>query len=103
MSDVAHVQNIFEALDCENPELLMAKAQLSVSILREIEARNLDRRAVARLAGTSVTRIRQFQSNDLDDFTLEELFDMLKALGQDVNITIRPAVESTAHLRVAGA
>lgn len=102
MSRIEPIHNIFEALGEPDAELLLAKAQLSVSILRAMEARNLDRRAVARLAGTSVARIRQFQSNNLDDFSLEELFDMLKALGQDVNITVRPAVESAAHLRVAG-
>jgi predicted XRE-type DNA-binding protein len=96
------VYNVFEALECENPDLLMAKAQLSVKILRAIDARQISNAAVARLARCTLQRIKQFRANDLDDFSLEELFDMLKALGQDISITVQPAAEPTAHLRVAG-
>lgn len=102
MSRIEPVHNIFEALGEPDAELLMAKAHLAGAISDTIHAQQLDVRETAQKVGCTQRRIKQFHSRYLDDFTLEELFDMLKALGQDVNITIRPAVESTAHLRVAG-
>ncbi len=82
--------NVFADLDLPDPELLLAKAKLSIKIERLIKERRLTQKQAAALMGLTQPNISDLLRGRLDGFTLDRLFRCLDALGQEIEIVVRP-------------
>lgn len=96
------VYNVFEALDVPDAEELAARADLAAKIIGVIQERQLTYADAADAIGCERVRIERICNADLDGFTMDELCRYLVALGQDVQIAVKPAAEADAHLCVLG-
>ena len=90
--------NVFADLDLPDPELLLAKAKLCVKITRIIRERRLTQAKAAKLMGLTQPNVSDLLRGRMDGFTLDRLFRCLDALGQEVEIIVRPkqAVQTAA-------
>jgi len=70
--------NVFADLDLPDPELLLTKAKLCVKISRLIKERRLTRPKATRLMGLTPPEVSELLHGRLD------------ALGQEVEIVVRP-------------
>ena len=82
--------NIFADLDLPDPELLLAKAKLCAKISRIIRERKLTQKQAAKLMGLTQPNVSDLRRGRLDGFTLDRLFRCLDALGQEIEIVVRP-------------
>ena len=82
--------NIFADLDLPNPDLLLAKAKLSIQIERLIKERKLTQKQAAKLMGLTQPNVSDLLRGRLDGFTLDRLFRCLEALDQEIQIIVRP-------------
>ncbi len=93
--------NVFADLGLGDPEGLLAKAELVERIGDIITERKLTQAKAARLLGIDQPKISNLLRGRLDGFSAERLFRFLNALGNDVEIRIRPArVGEEAQTRV---
>jgi predicted XRE-type DNA-binding protein len=95
--------NVFADLGLMDSEERLAKADLAIAISREIEARGLTQGAAAELLGVAQPDVSNLMRGRLSGYSIERLTRLLNALGQDVEIRIRPAGkgDERGHLRVA--
>lgn len=95
--------NVFADLGLPDPEERLAKADLAIAIGREIDSRNLTQAEAAELLGVAQPDISNLVRGRLSGYSIERLTRLLNALGQDVEIRIRPtgAGKERGHLRVA--
>jgi len=82
--------NVFQDLGLPNPEERLAKAMLSREISRVIEELGLTQAEAAELLGASQPDVSNIVCGRLSGFALERLSRYLNALGQDVEIRVRP-------------
>lgn len=82
--------NIFADLDLPDPELLLAKAKLCAKISRIVRERKLTQKQAAKLMGLTQPNVSDLLNGRLDGFTLDRLFRCLDALGQEIEIIVRP-------------
>ncbi len=82
--------NGFADFDLPDPELLLAKAKLFIKIERLIKERRLTQAKAATLMGLTQPDVSDLLRGRLDGFTLDRLFRCLDALGQEVEIIVRP-------------
>lgn len=83
--------NVFADLGLENPEELLAKAELVHRICDIIEERSLTQVRAAELLGIDQPKVSALMRGKLDGFSTDRLFRFLNALGSDVEIVVRPA------------
>jgi predicted XRE-type DNA-binding protein len=95
--------NVFADLGLSDPEERLAKADLAIAISREIQSRGLTQAEAAELLGVAQPDVSNLMRGRLSGYSIERLTRLLNALGQDVEIRIRPAGkgEQRGHLRVA--
>jgi predicted XRE-type DNA-binding protein len=82
--------NVFADLGFANPEREMLKAQLTLQIYRIIKQRGLTQANAAAILGIKQPNVSALMRNRAGTFSVERLMDFLTALGQDVQITVRP-------------
>lgn len=83
--------NVFADLGIPNPERELLKAKLTLEIYRLIEARELTQAAAGKILGIKQPHVSALMRNRSGSFSVERLMDFLTALGQDVEINVRPA------------
>ena len=95
--------NVFADLGLPDPEERLAKADLAIAISREIEARGLTQVEAARLLDVAQPDISNLMRDQLAGYSIERLTRLLNALGQDIEIRVRPSRTGSerGHLRVA--
>lgn len=81
--------NIFADLGFDNPAEEKLKADLVSGIAQEIERRSLSQTAAGRLIGLSQPDVSKLLRGRTGGFSLERLFAMTRALGSDVEVTVR--------------
>ncbi len=86
--------NVFADLGLNNPEELLAKAELVQRIADIIAERKLTQVRAAKLLGIDQPKVSALLRGKLDGFSTDRLFRFLNALGRDVEIMIRPAKHS---------
>jgi predicted XRE-type DNA-binding protein len=81
---------------------LTAKATLIIAIKASILRRRITQAEAAALCGTDQPTLSKIFRGRMESVTIDRLASWLNALGQDVEITIKPAPASRAqgHLRV---
>jgi predicted XRE-type DNA-binding protein len=86
--------NVFADLGLPDADELLAKAELARTIRSLIERQNLTQTDAAELLGTTQPKVSDLFHGRLDGFSMERLCRFLNALGQDVQIVVRPKPRS---------
>ena len=94
------IGNVFADLGLPDADELMAKAELARTIRRLIERRGLTQTDAARLLGTTQPKVSDLFRGRLDGFSMERLYRFLNALGQDVQIVVKPKPRSREHATI---
>ena len=87
--------NVFADLGFEQPELELAKADLSHKIAVELASRKLTQRAAAQILGIDQPRVSLLVRGKTGQFSLEKLIEFLERLSFDVHIQAVPAPGAT--------
>lgn len=85
--------NIFADLGFPNSEQELVKAKLTVQIYRLLKDRGLTQAEAAKLLGTSQAQISTLMRCRPVSVSVGRLMEFLTILGQDVELTIKPASE----------
>jgi predicted XRE-type DNA-binding protein len=92
--------NVFEELGFPHPERELVKALLTIQICRIIQERNLTQEQAAEILGITQQAVSAMKNNRLSNFSVDRLIEFIVALGQDVEIAIRPAREARGQVSV---
>jgi len=97
--------NIFADLGFANPEREQLKARLTLQIYRLIKQRGLTQVEAGEILGIKQPHVSSLMRGQSGAFSVERLMDFLTALGQDVEITVRPTRKDHGEVSivVAGA
>ena len=83
--------NVFADLGFRNPEREQLKARLTLQIYRLIKGRGLTQAKAGAILGVKQPHVSGLMRGQSGNFSVERLMDFLTALGQDIEITVRPA------------
>lgn len=89
--------NVFADLSFPNPEEAQLKAELAGQILRFVRERKLTQAKVAALLGIDQPKVSHLLRGRLALFSTDRLLRFLNALGQDVEIVVRPRPGQNGH------
>jgi predicted XRE-type DNA-binding protein len=89
--------NVFTDLGFPNPEEALLKAELAGRILHLVRERQLTQKRVAALLGIDQPKVSHLLRGRLAGFSTERLLRFLNALGQNVEIVIRPTRRAGEH------
>jgi predicted XRE-type DNA-binding protein len=92
--------NIFADLALGNPEQELLKAQLTLQIFRIIKERELTQTEAGKILGIAQPHVSALMRNRSGNFSVGRLIDFLTALGQDVEISVKPARRDQGELSV---
>jgi predicted XRE-type DNA-binding protein len=92
--------NVFADLGLPASDEMLVRAELMRQVNLLIEAQNLTQAQAARLLGVAQPNVSALKRGRLSDFSLDRLIRFLVALGQEVNIRVRPA-PARAGIKVA--
>jgi predicted XRE-type DNA-binding protein len=82
--------NIFADLGLPNPEHELLKAQLTLQIYKIIKQRGLMQAQAGEILGIKQPHVSALMRNRAGNFSVGRLIEFLTALGQDVQITVKP-------------
>ena len=82
--------NVFADLGLPHPERELLKAKLTLQIYRLIKQRGLTQTEAGKILGIKQPHVSALMRNRAGAFSVERLMDFLTALGQDVEIMVRP-------------
>jgi predicted XRE-type DNA-binding protein len=89
--------NVFADLGFRNAKQELLKAKLTVQIYKPLKERGLTQSEAARLLGTTQAQVSTLMRCRPVSVSVGRLMEFLTALGQDVEVTVKPA-----HRRKAG-
>ncbi len=93
--------NVFADLGLADAEEHLVKSSLVLKIGRIIEQRGLTQTAAAKAMGIDQPKVSAMLAGQFRGYSVERLMRFLVALGQDVEIVVKPSKRGTAELRVA--
>ena len=93
--------NVFADLGLPHPEKELLKARLTLQIYRLIKARGLTQTEAGHILGIKQPNVSALMRNRSGTFSVERLIDFLTALGQDVEITVKPTRKEHGEVSVA--
>jgi predicted XRE-type DNA-binding protein len=82
--------NVFADLGIPNPDLALAKAELVRRIRELLAERKLTQAEAAELLGLDQPKMSALVRGRVEGYTIDRLLRFLTALGQRVEITVRP-------------
>jgi predicted XRE-type DNA-binding protein len=93
--------NIFADIGLHNSEQELLKAKLTVQIYRLIKEREITQSRAARLLGTTQAQVSALMRCRPVAVSVGRLMEFLTILGQDVEVTVKPASTRTSgHMSV---
>jgi predicted XRE-type DNA-binding protein len=92
--------NIFADIGVADPEMMLAKANVLRQMHHAIKSRKLSQAKVAALLKLDQPKVSALLRGHTRGFTLDRLFRLLNALGQNVEISITPANGKTSTITV---
>lgn len=96
--------NVFKDLGVRAPEEALAKAELTAQIAEIIASKKLTQAAAAAVLGVDQPKVSALLRGRLAGFSTDRLLKFLTALGQDVDIVIRPGrAKGRGHVHVVAA
>jgi predicted XRE-type DNA-binding protein len=94
--------NVFADLGLPNPDLALAKAELVQCIRRLIAERKLTQAKAAKLLGLDQPKVSALVRGRVEGYSIDRLFRFLNALGQRVEIKVRPNANDAVECAVIG-
>ena len=85
--------NVFADLGFSSPDLALAKAGLVQRIRDLIAERKLTQTKAAKLLGLDQPKVSALVRGRVEGYSIDRLFRFLNALGQRVEITVRPSAK----------
>ena len=82
--------SVFRDLGFPNPEREQIKARLTLQIYRLVKDRGLTQAAAGEILGIRQPHVSGLMRGQSGNFSVERLMDFLTALGQDIEITVKP-------------
>ena len=92
--------NVFADLGLPHPEQELLKTRLTLQIYRLIKSRGLTQTEAGRVLGIKQPHVSTLMRNRSGSFSVERLMDFLNALGQDVEIIVRPTRKQQGQVSV---
>jgi predicted XRE-type DNA-binding protein len=92
--------NVFADLGFPNAEREQLKAHLVLQIYRLIKRSKLTQAAAGEVLGIKQPHVSSLMRGQSGAFSVERLMEFLTALGQDVEITVRPKRKSQGTVSV---
>jgi len=92
--------NVFADLGLPHPEQELVKANLTLQIYRIIRERGLTQSDAARILGVKQPHVSLLMRNRAGSFSVGRLMEFLTALGQDVQVAIRPSRKEQGQISV---
>ena len=92
--------NVFADLGLPHPEQELLKARLTLQIYRIIKERGITQAQAGEILGLKQPNVSALMRNRAGTFSVERLMDFLTALGQDVEITVRPTRKERGEVLV---
>ncbi len=83
--------NLFADLGLPRPERELLKAKLALEIYRLIRQRGVTQAEAGKILGIKQPHVSALMRNHAGSFSVERLMEFLTALGQDVEIRVKPA------------
>jgi predicted XRE-type DNA-binding protein len=83
--------NVFADLGFPNSEQELVKAKLTVQIYRLLKERGITQAEAAKLLGTTQAQVSALMRCRPVSVSVGRLMDFLTTLGQDVEVTVKPA------------
>lgn len=105
MAEISHEKssgNVFADIGFTSAEAtdLTAKSTMIVAIKDAIQRQKLTQQEAARLCGTDQPTLSKVFRGRLESVTIDRLANWLNALGQDVEIVVKPAPRSRRQGRL---
>jgi predicted XRE-type DNA-binding protein len=94
--------NVFADLGLPHPEQELLKAKLTLQIYRLIKKRGVTQAEAGKILGIKQPHVSVLMRNRSGAFSVERLMDFLTALGQDVEIIVRPTRKQHGEVSVVG-
>ena len=91
---------MFADLGLPNPEQDLVKSQLTLQIHRIIEKRGLTQSQAGKILGVKQPHVSLLMRNRAGTFSVGRLMEFLTALGQDVEVTVRPTRREHGEMSV---
>ena len=92
--------NVFADLGLPNPEERLLKAELASLISSAIEQKNLTQMKAAELLGIDRSKVSALTRGRLSGFSTARLLRFLNALGNDVEIVVKPKPEDRSEAMI---
>ena len=91
--------NVFADLGMPNPEQELLKARLTLQIYRIVKERGLTQAQAGELLGIKQPHVSALMRNRAGNFSVGRLMEFLTALGQDIEITVKPTRKAQGKCR----
>jgi predicted XRE-type DNA-binding protein len=82
--------NVYADIGIPDPESMLVKAQLSVSIQEIIESKGLTQRQAAEIVGMTQPKLSHMLNGHFRGISETKMMDCLARLGRDVKIVVGP-------------
>ena len=92
--------NVFADLGLPNPDQELVKSQLTLQIYRIIRKRGITQAEAAKILGVRQPHVSLLMRNRAGTFSVGRLMEFLTALGQDVEVTVRPTRREQGEMSV---
>jgi len=94
--------NVFADLGYSDAVERQTKTRLALAVNELLKSRKLKQREIATLLNIPQPKVSALKNYRLDQFSVERLMEFLTALGQDVEIIIRPRsnTQESGHISV---
>ena len=92
--------NVFAVLGLPNPEQELLKSQLTLQIHKIIKARRLTQAQAGDILGIKQPHVSALMRNRAGNFSVGRLMEFLTALGQDVEVTVKPTRKTMGEMSV---
>jgi predicted XRE-type DNA-binding protein len=89
--------NVFQDIGLPDSEGYLAKAEIAIQICAIIKKKKLSQTKVAKLLKIAQSKVSLLLRGRLDGFSLEKLLSFLIALGQNVDISVKPSGRETGR------
>ncbi len=93
--------NVFADLGIANPDLALAKAELVRRLRDVLTERKLTQVQAAKLLGLDQPKVSALVRGRVEGYSIDRLFRLLNALGQRVEITVRPHTTTAERPAIA--